>query len=88
MKILKVNRIKDGSIGMDVIEVEIDDDGIIRTECFDGSDYWLELIDGKERFKSRLFENKLNIDKFNKDKPKKSNENIRNELIKFRGDEI
>ena len=55
--IKKVNRIKEQSLGMDGLEIAFTVDGYERFECFDDSEYWMEKIDGEERFKKRIKEN-------------------------------
>jgi hypothetical protein len=47
---------------MDALEITYIVDGIEKTEGFDGYDYWMEKIDGEERFKKRIKENINRID--------------------------
>lgn len=59
IKIKKVEKVENPDINFQGLEVEIEVDGKICKECFLGYDYWMEKVNGEERFISRLRDNNL-----------------------------
>ena len=83
MKILKVEKIvkeKDGVL----IEVTLDDDGVVETQAFGGEE-WLEEVDGVPRFLTRVVENLPNLRKARCEKEQKAQ---KSELKKFKDMEV
>ena len=91
MKIIKVNKIERPEANFTGLEVEFSVNGEIKRECFVDYDYWIEKVDGEERFIKRLRENHLKdaaqIQKeFEDDQINQSN--IINEMTEFKNKEI
>ena len=57
IEIVSERRIKDDSMNMDALEVNLLVDGEEKKEFFDGYNYWKTEIDNKARYLTRIEEN-------------------------------
>lgn len=93
--IIKITKVtKTGSSDLNKlpgIEVEIDIDGETVLECFVDYDYWMEKVDGEERFIKRIRENHLK-DEAQKQKEFDDDQSVNTktkiEITKFKNKEV
>ena len=91
MKIIKVNKIERPEANFTGLEVEFNINGEIKIECFEDYDFWMEKVDGEERFIKRIKENNLKSEaeiqkEFDDDQTRQSD--IINEMTEFKDKEI